>query len=261
MSASDPKRWHAAIAAEQQALARHPVYAGIEGLERLRGFVECHVACVWDFMSLLKSLQRDLADTTLPWRPPADPEAARLINDIVRDEESDVLGYRPGHGSHFTWYVEAMAELGADTGPIERFLTRLEAGVEPLEAMRAAGLPAASREFTAVTLSFLEEPLAVRAAVFLHGRETIIPRMFRPLVQRLQHSGVPCSRLLAYLDRHIQLDGGAHGEAAAALLGRLCGGEPALVERGNVAVVRALQARRRLWDAILAVSQGAVAES
>jgi len=235
----------------KRALASHPLYAAIDSLPRLRIFVEHHVACVWDFMSLLKSLQRDLAGANVPWQPPQDPEAARLVNEIVLGEESDSLPYRQGHASHFIWYTEAMEELGADIQPVRSFLAGMASGDSALVAMRTARIPEAARDFTATTLSFLGEPLPVRAAVFLHGREEVIPRMFLPLVHALRNQGLPCTRFGAYLERHIEVDGGLHGDNAAALLARLCSNAPELQERCESAAVAALNARHRLWDAIL----------
>ena len=239
------------IDALKLGLAAHPLYATIDSLPRLRVFVEHHVACVWDFMSVLKSLQRDLADANVPWQPPADPEAARLINEIVLDEESDALPYRHGHASHFVWYTEAMEELGANTGPVRVFLSLMASGEPPLAAMRSARMPEAARDFVATTLSFLGEPLPVRAAVFLHGREDVIPRMFLPLVHTLRSQGLPCTRFLAYLERHIEVDGGAHGDHATALLDRLCRMAPEMEQHCESAARVALDARLRLWDAIV----------
>ena len=63
-------------------LSTHELYESIRTPAALRTFVEHHVVCVLDFMSLLKSLQRELTCVTVPWVPTANPEAARLIQRI-----------------------------------------------------------------------------------------------------------------------------------------------------------------------------------
>ena len=74
------------------ALADHRVYhLAADSLAALRTFTEHHVFAVWDFMCLLKRLQRDLTCTSLPWLPNGDEASARLINEIVLGEESDRL--------------------------------------------------------------------------------------------------------------------------------------------------------------------------
>ena len=78
---------------------------------------------VWDFMSLLKYLQNALAPAKVPWVPPAFPEAARLINEIVLDEETDTMTTcqsKLGEPmSHFELYLTAMEEIRADTNDKE----------------------------------------------------------------------------------------------------------------------------------------------
>ncbi len=235
------------LAQHTAALADHPLYRGIHDVAALRMFCERHVYCVWDFMSLLKSLQQEVTCISLPWVPSRDPEAARLINEIVLGEECDEM--EPGrHVSHFQWYLEAMAEIGADVGPITRFVKRLRNGTPTDVALADPSIPDESREFTRCTLSFLEAPLHVRAAVFFYGREDLIPRMFLPMVHGLAAEGFPCGLLLGYLQRHIEVDGGHHGPLAEQLLERLFEGDSRREAEAQRSSIVALAARRQLWD-------------
>ncbi len=72
------------------ALLAHPVYSQINDYEGLKQFSKFHVFAVWDFMSLLKSLQIGLTCVTLPWLPVGSANTRFLINEIVTGEESDV---------------------------------------------------------------------------------------------------------------------------------------------------------------------------
>lgn len=237
------------LSALKGALSEHSIYRSVRTPEQLRSFMEHHVVCVLDFMSIVKSLQRDLTCMGPVWLPPANPEVARFINEIVLDEETDEEFPGEGPRSHFEWYVEAMDEMGADTGPIRGLCADLAGGTAPVEALERSALPAAAREFGAVTFRALEQPLHVRAAVFFHGREDIIPRMFLPLVRELRAGGLSCELLVGYLERHIEADGEHHGPLARRLLDELCGGEPSRVAAAEQAAVEAVEARRALWDA------------
>mgnify|MGYP006287972805 FL=1 len=211
--------------------------------------MERHVICVWDFMSLLKSLQVSLTSVTSPWSPPRDPQAARLVNEIVLGEESDEI--EPGvFRSHFEWYLEAMEEVGADRRPMDRLIGALTGGEHWSVALASSGLSREAREFAVSTLRLAAGPVHVQASAFFHGREALIPEMFVELVGALRAEGHPCRTLDAYLERHIEVDGGEHGPMAERLLDRLIGDDPERAMEAQEAALVALRARHRLWSRI-----------
>lgn len=230
------------ILEKQQELTRHPVYETFHSLEALRHFMSHHVFAVWDFMSLLKSLQRHLTCVELPWRPSAYPaEMVRLINQIVLGEESDVdLEGRPT--SHFDLYLRAMEEIGADTQGIRNFL----------QTMDLDYLPVSVKVFVQHNLDVAMNGDVVEvASSFFFGREKLIPDMFQVIVETLRKEGVHAPTLLYYLDRHIEVDSGEHGPLALKCLDHLTGGDSEKAEKAHLAGLKALDLRKILWDGVL----------
>lgn len=235
----------------REQLLNHPLYCKISSPEGMRQFMEVHCFAVWDFMSLLKALQRRLTCVDSPWLPPADPVAARMINEIVLGEESD-LDPDGAPSSHFDLYLQSMKEAGADTGPIEKMICRLRLGDSLSAAMQVACVPKSAQAFMNVTFGIIEEgSLPTIAAAFTIGRENLIPGLFRGIVQNLQQLGTfKADRFLYYLDRHIGLDEEEHGPLAFKILERLCGDSPQHWQNAESATMRSLQARLELWNSI-----------
>lgn len=247
----DLEALRAAIGAEQDRLARHPLFAELRSLDDLRAFMEWHIFAVWDFLSLLKRLQRDLTCVTLPWTPPANPRAARLINEIVLGEESDLT---PDGGalSHFELYLAAMREIGADTGRIDAFLGCLSQGVALEAAIARSGVPAAVAAFLRATLRTAQSgSLEQVLGSFFHGRENVIPRMFQGLLANWGITREAAPLFVYYLERHIALDSEGHGPAAQALVAAMVGDDPAREEAMLSAALSALKQRGQLWDGLL----------
>ncbi len=234
----------------RDSLLQHPVYQELTSAERVRAFMEHHVFAVWDFMSLLKRLQRELTVTTVPWMPGNEAQYARFINEIVLGEETDEDG-QGGYISHFDLYIQAMEEAGADTSPIRSFLNRLEQGGSIAQALEAPEIPASVRQFVETTLEIAIDgkPHQV-AAAFFFGREDIIPDMFTHLVRELEEGGKPTDRLLYYLKRHIELDGDEHGPLAERLLAYLCAGDLRREQEALETAERCLESRIKLWDGV-----------
>src|SRR5246127_5442351 len=121
-------------------LLEHPVYAEVASVADLRRFMEDHVFAVWDFMSLVKRLQRDLTCTRVPWFPADNARAARLINDIVIGEETDV-DPDGSYVSHLDLYLRAMADIGASTRQFEKFRSLVLVGTSVEGGLVQTGVP------------------------------------------------------------------------------------------------------------------------
>ncbi len=234
-------------------LVDHPVHASITDAAALRVFMEHHVFAVWDFMTLLKALQRSLTCVELPWVPTADREARRLVNEIVLAEESDEDG-RGGHASHFELYLDAMRQAEADTSAIDAFLGALGRGETIEKALEVADAPPAAREFVSTTWGFVESGSIVAvASAFTLGREELIPDLFRQLVATLDEREPGRFGLFRhYLDRHVLLDQDEHGPMALRMLSAVCGDDRARLRDARFAANMALEARLGLWDGVLA---------
>lgn len=231
-------------------LSAHPIFTEITSIEVLRRFMEAHVFAVWDFMSLTKRLQQELTCTQLPWLPPKDAKAARLINEIVLGEESDDR-LDHGHYSHFELYLDAMREIGASTARIERFVKLQQDGINYETALNSVNAGPAEARFVRETLAIaLNAPAHSVAAAFLHGRESVIPHMFQSILDDwgITENQAPTFRY--YLERHIEVDSEDHGPAAESLLARLVDGDAQKEQDVYQAAIAAVDSRMALWDGL-----------
>jgi len=241
-----------AIQPLRDRLAAHSLYQSLTTAPRIARFMEHHVWAVWDFMSVVKALQRSLTCVTHPWRPQGDPEIRYLINDIVTGEESD-LDRHGRRQSHFEIYLTAMRGIGASTSSIERFLVLLEAGASIPGALREAGAPLAAARFVEATMAVVERghPHEI-ASLFTFGREEIIPTMFLGILDRLHPPpGTDLDDLRYYLERHVEVDGGHHGPLARRMVELLVEGDPSRLTEAEQVAKAALLDRLALWDAVV----------
>lgn len=235
----------------REAIAGHRLYGRIAGPEQVQLFMQHHVYAVWDFMSLLKSLQNSLTCTRVPWVPVGTAETRYLINEIVCGEESDVdpEGKRM---SHFEMYLAAMEQAGAPTAAIRVTLLEINHGTAPVDALRKAKAPAAAIDFVDYTFQVIASHQPhVMASVFTFGREDLIPQMFYGLVRDLgQRFPDRFGLFQYYLQRHIEVDGDHHSHLALEMVRQLCGDDAEKWREAESAAVRSLECRLQLWDAI-----------
>jgi len=243
----------------QEQLFQHPVYQSVQTREDLQVFMSHHVYSVWDFMSLVKTLQASFAPTAVPWTPPRDNAASRFINSIVLEEECDEAMPGPNgeqhFASHFELYCQAMTEIGADpAGIVEVSQSAAHDGI--WSALENNCVPPAAREFTHTTFNFIEsKKLHCVAAAFALGREHIIPDMFRSLLAKLGVDKQQAPVFHYYLERHIHLDEDFHGPASLQLLDLVCQGDSEKIREAEQAASDAITARIRFWDGVNQVLQ------
>ena len=236
------------------ALLDHPIYTHVVSVADLRQFMEDHVFAVWDFMSLLKRLQQDMTCIRVPWFPAGNARAARLINDIVIGEETDV-DPDGSYVSHLDLYLRAMRDIGASTREFEKFRSLVLIGIPVDVALARIGAPLHVRAFVAHTMALANSGSTEEVlAAFFYGREDIIPEMFRRLLDTLygaKNNNARLRRFIYYIDRHIELDGDSHGPMGRELLSDLIANSPHRGEQALQAACSSIEARIRLWNGTL----------
>jgi hypothetical protein len=240
-----------AIEPIRQAITSHSVYKYIHELEDLQLFMQDHVFAVWDFMSLLKGLQRNLTCVDIPWIPVGNATTRFLINEIVIGEESD----KDEEGnvmSHFELYLKAMQQSGAATEQIENFITLLSQKVSVQEALVKVEVSESVRQFVDFTFEVINtQKPHIMAAVFTFGREDLIPDMFLSMVKDLNQS-MPerISIFNYYLERHIEVDGDHHSHLALQMVEELCGDDAEKWAEAEAYSLRSLKVRNELWNGV-----------
>ena len=235
----------------RKELLNHSLYSKIKTIDDLRNFVQIHVFAVWDFMSLLKSLQLQLTCTNTPWLPNKNSKTAYLINEIVLAEETDInqVGERK---SHYELYLEAIKSFGADTNDIDLFLSKLK-NEDIFSAINSSNTPIEVKEFLEFTFKIIKEgkPHKV-AAAFTFGRENLIPSMFTAILKNFQKNfpEQDISKLIYYFERHIELDEDEHGPMALEMVTELAENDPEKWQEIEEVSIEALKKRIGLWNSI-----------
>jgi len=242
----------AEIAPLREQLLAHPLYTSVRSVSDFRLFMEQHVFAVWDFMCLLKSLQRELTCVEVPWKPVGNANTRRFINEIVLGEESDV-DESGKVVSHYELYITAMKEIGANTEQIDTFYQLVCSGVSVKTALKQIKINKETTEFVTFTMDIVGSRNAHKiASVFTFGREDLIPEMFLKIVKELRTQGHNnLSTLEYYLQRHIDIDGDEHGPISLKMVEELCDNDEQKWEECIFAAKMALQHRIKLWNGVL----------
>ncbi|MBZ5541941.1 MAG: DUF3050 domain-containing protein [Acidobacteriia bacterium] len=242
--------FEARISKQREALLAHPIYEELKDLQTIQTFMKSHVFAVLDFMSLLKTLQRQLTCIDVPWLPAKDPQLARFINEIVLCEESDEVG-EGLYLSHFELYLRAMEEIGADTKPVLNFIDQVRGATAFDAALKGLSAENGALNFVRTTFDLARGKPHEVAASFLFGREDIIPQMFSQIMKRLNlFYSDEYHFFRQYLERHIEVDGDHHAPLARKMLASLCEDATVKWQEAERAAVTSIEARIKLWGHI-----------
>lgn len=230
----------------QADIVNHQVFQKIKTLDGLCKFLEGHVYAVWDFMSLLKAIQKNVTYPFIPWRPSSfDKNLVRIINEIVLEEESDLIeGIGPI--DHFTLYLDGMVDVGANVNKI----------LHACLANDLSELSSAENRFVSFHFDLAKQGnLESQVGAFFFARESLIPSMFTAFLENLtaslrEENFMITRRTLLYFKRHIEIDGGKHRDLSKKVMEIVCGGDSTKQLAALVAARDSLLHRKELWDDI-----------
>ena len=212
-----------------------------------------HVYAVWDFMSLLKSLQNSLTCTTTPWTPKGNPDLRYLINEIVLAEETDI-DLNGNRMSHYEMYLNAMIAAGISVDQPQELINVMARTSNILDTIKHSELPQHIKQFLHSTFSIIQRGKNHEiAAAFTYGREDLIPEMFTEILNGLSKTSldIDLEPITYYFYRHIELDGDEHGPMAHKMVAMLCKNDNVKWQESAQVAKESLQSRVLLFDGIL----------
>ena len=238
------------IADVRARLAIHNIYKNLNSIPDIKLFMEDHVFAVWDFMSLLKSLQNLLTTTSTPWTPSINSKTCRFINEIVLGEESD-FNENGEPMSHFEMYTEAMHQIGTSTSAIDQLIKRVTDKLSINSIIDNSEIQEETKQFVRFTFDVInsQKPHCI-AAAFTFGREDIIPEMFLKILNNTEHEAIEFGKLKYYLERHIELDGDEHGPLSLKMIEELCGNDETKWREVEIIARESIVTRIDLWNGI-----------
>lgn len=231
-------------------LQNHKLYTNLKDIEDIKIFMENHVFAVWDFMSLLKALQKELTCIEIPWIPSKNTKLSRFINEIVLGEETDLneLGIPK---SHYEMYIDAMLQIGCETKNIDTFLNLLQSSKNIENSLEGANINEEVTTFVKFTFEIIHtKEIHKIASAFTFGREDVIPDMFVEILSNFDPNNKLYSKTTYYLQRHIELDGDEHGPLSLEMIKELCGSDETKWEEVLQVAQESLKLRINLWNSI-----------
>ena len=249
----------------KQKVFTHKLYQNITSIQDIKIFMYMHVFAVWDFMSILKSLQNHLTNINIPWTPTKNTISRRLINEIVLYEESD-FDENNNTMSHFEIYLQTMKKLNVNTKNIDQTIENVKQiqknnidskinnnnSILYKNMISNINIPIEIKEFLNFTFDTIySNQLHKIASIFTFGRENIIPDMFINIVSNIsKNTQIDLSSLLYFLNRHIDLDQNLHGPMSLYMIVDICQNDEEKYNQVIQIAKQSLQKRLKLYDSI-----------
>lgn len=223
------------IEAKIKQLSQHPVYNELTSRTKIKCFILYHIFAVWDFVKLLKPLQKQFL---------AYPrKSKRFIDQMIFAQTSDLYSYDQ-QNEDFALYLRAIAEMEIDP---DLFLWYFQEAPNNLDLLKP-GIKKLVEFNLAIAKSGL---LAEITAVFFYGREKLNSRLFASAIKILKQEKKECSILTGYSARLLQENNFQFELLSLELLNYICQDEAELV-RALQAGLEALDLKEQLWNEALA---------
>ena len=230
----------------QQELFNHNLYQTITTKDDLKIFMESHVFAVWDFMCLVKKLQKELTSIDNIWIPKKYKYAGRMINEIILNEETDFINNN--YTSHYELYKLAMGEINASSTYIDNFTKDLN--YQNLEK-KIVLLNSDIFIFVSETFNTIKtNNLPYIVGYFYYGRENPIPTMFGNVVKNICVD-FDCVGMKLYLDKHIKMDSEEHGPMSIMMMNEIIDNDVIKKKYSLIGGIVATRTRINLWNFIL----------
>merc|ERR1712117_64673 len=149
-----------------------------------------------------------------------------------------------------------MKQAGADPSTVLKViediksLPKTPASLDEMQYVASFNtLPPAVKNFVSTTLKYAFDKDAHKAAAaFTFGREDLICPMFLAIIRNMNVDKVEISKLIYYLERHVEVDGDDHGPLSLQLVAKVCGNDVDKWEDAKVAANEVLKARLDLFN-------------
>ena len=247
------------IAPFNSKLINHKIYGQISDMRKTKIFMESHVFSVWEYLTMLKALQRELATRDISFLHENVPDLPYLINQIVLNEEieEESRGEYLSAMGLYQLYINSMDEIGADSNPIKYFVDCIKVNKNWNNTIRDTitrfdNIPIQTYEYLNYNLKMIElSEIHELAGIFFFGREDINSKFILLIKSNIEHEK-SLSNLKNIIKRHVDDDSKNKNPILGEYINNiLCKDDDKKWKKVEISVIEAIKKRIELWDGML----------